>query len=71
MSELAALIDRHCRQAVMPTVVPRLTLSRSSVTTELSLVVYHPLLCVVARGRKRIFLGREELTYDPDCYLVA
>ncbi len=71
MSELSALIERHCHQPMTPTAVPRLTLSRSSVATELSAAMYHPLLCVVARGRKRIFLGHEEFFYDPDCYLVA
>ena len=71
MSELCALITRHCHRDITPTVVPRLTLSRSSVTTELSPVMYYPLLCVVARGRKRIYLGHEEFRYDPNSYLVA
>jgi len=71
MSELCALIIRHCHRDITPTAVPRLTLSRSSVTTELSPVMYYPLLCVVARGRKRIYLGHEEFRYDPNSYLVA
>src|ERR1700730_6029510 len=71
MSELCALITRHCHRDITPTAVPRLTLSRSSVTTELSPVMYYPLLCVVARGRKRIYLGHEEFRYDPNSYLVA
>ena len=33
--------------------------------------MYYPLFCVVARGRKRIFLGEEEFFYDPDCYLIT
>ena len=71
MSELCALITRHCHRAITPTAVPRLILSRSSVTTELSLVICYPLLCVVARGRKRIYLGHEEFRYDPNSYLIA
>lgn len=71
MSELCALITRHCHRDLTPTAVPRLTLSRSSATTELSPAMYYPLLCVVARGRKRIYLGHEEFRYDPNSYLVA
>ena len=71
MNELCTLIARHCHRTLTPTAVPRLTLSRSNVTTELSTAMYCPLLCVVARGRKRIFLGHEEFCYDPNSYLVA
>lgn len=71
MSELRALLDRHCRTDISPTAIPRLTLSRSRVTTELSAVVYHPLLCVIAQGRKRVFLGTEEFHYNPTSYLIA
>ena len=71
MSELSDLITRHCRSGITETAVPGLTLSRSSELTCRTAFVYHPLLCVVAQGRKRIFLGNEELFYDPNCYLVA
>ena len=54
-----------------PTAVPRLTLFRSNVTTALSPAMSDPLFCVVARGRKRIYLGHEEFRYDPDSYMVA
>ena len=71
MTELCNLITRHCHQGLTPTAVPRLTLSRMDTTTELSAAMYHPLWCVVARGRKRIFLGHEEFRYDPNSYLIA
>ena len=71
MSELSALIERHCHRDFMPTAIPGLTLSRANAPTELSPAMYYPLLCVLARGRKRIFLGESEFFYDPDCYLVA
>ena len=71
MSELSALIARHCHEGFTPTAVPGLTLSRANSPTELSPVMYYPLFCVVARGRKRIFLGEEEFFYDPDCYLIT
>lgn len=70
-TELGTLINRHCHRDLTTTAYPRLTLSRSSVTTKLTSVMYHPLLCVVAQGRKRIFLGDEEFYYDPNCYLIA
>jgi len=71
MSELCALITRHCGGDITPTAVPRLALFRSSVTTALSPAMSSPLFCVLARGRKRIFLGHEEFRYDPNSYLVA
>ena len=71
MSELSALIERHCHRETTPSAVPGLTLSRVERPTELAPAMYYPLFCVIARGRKRIFLGQEEFFYDPDCYLVA
>ena len=69
--ELSALLARHCHAAVTPTAVPGLTLSRADAPTELTGVVYYPLFCVIARGRKRVFLGDEAFHYDPASYLVA
>jgi hypothetical protein len=71
MSELSDLIARHCHRDTTTTALPRLTLARSGVITRLSAVMYHPALCVLAQGRKRIFLGHQEFCYDPNSYLVA
>ena len=71
MSELAALLDHHCHRDFTPSAIPRLMLSRTRAATPLSAAMYHPLLCVVAQGRKRIVLGEEEFFYDPDTYLIA
>ena len=71
MNDLCALLTRHCHRDIMPTTVPGLTLSRSATTTALAPAVYHPLLCMVAQGRKRIFLGKEAFQYDPMNYLIA
>jgi AraC-type transcriptional regulator N-terminus len=71
MKELTALLVRHCCDNITTTVIPRLTLSRSDVVTELSSAIYYPLLCIVAKGRKRVFLGNEVLYYNPETYLVA
>ncbi len=71
MSELRDLIARHCHDAVTPTAIPRLVLSRSETATTLYAALYHPLFCVVAQGRKRVFLGDQEFYYDPATFLVA
>jgi AraC-like DNA-binding protein len=71
MKELSAIINRHCNSAVTQTAIPRLILSRSDQVTEISSAVFCPLLCVVARGRKRIFLGGEVFHYNPETFLVA
>ena len=71
MSELCALITPRCHRDITPTAVPRLTLFRSCATTALSPAMCDRLLCVLARGRKRIFLGLEEFRHDPNSYLVA
>jgi hypothetical protein len=69
--ELCALLAWHCPRELTATAIPRLTLSRSQVPTELTAVVYYPLFCLIAQGRKRVFLGEEEFQYDPASYLIA
>ena len=71
VNELCALIARHCTGDYTTTALSRLILSRSLVGTQPSAAIYYPMLCVVARGRKRIFLNDEELTYDPFTYLIV
>ena len=71
MSELRDLLARHCHREITPTAIPRLTLSRADAATPLTAVIYHPLFCVVAQGRKRVFLGDQEFYYDPATYLIA
>jgi len=69
--DIGQLIARHCRDSLTPTAVPRLMLSRSDGPTALSPAILTPLVCVVASGRKRLFLGRDEYRYDPNTYLIA
>jgi AraC-like DNA-binding protein len=68
---LRALLHRHCHSDITITAIPRVTLSRSHVTTSPSAAIYYPLLCVIAQGRKRVFLGNEEFHYDATSYLIA
>lgn len=71
MNEMAELVERHCTKGVVFTPIPRLVLSRSDCATELTPTFYYPLFCVLAQGRKRLFLGDEEFFYDSDHYLIA
>ena len=71
MKELRALITRHCHSPYTTTIISPLILSRSRVVSEPTAAIYHPLLCVVAQGRKRIFLGDEVFDYDPATYLIT
>jgi AraC-like DNA-binding protein len=71
MSELSELLRRYCHSDRTITAIPRVTLSRSHVTTSLSPAIYYPLLCVIAQGRKRVFLGNEEFHWDATSYLVV
>jgi hypothetical protein len=71
MSELRALLRRHCHSDLTTTAIPRVTLARSHVTTSPSPGIYYPLLCVIAQGRKRVFLGNQEFHFDATSYLIA
>ena len=71
MNELCALLTRHCHEGMTTTAIPRLILSRSEAASEVSAAMYYPLFCVVAQGRKRLWLGEEEFQYDPTSYVVA
>lgn len=71
MSELAALIDRHCHFPISQTPIPGLLLTRSDVPTRMEMAVPPPLFCVIASGRKRVMLGNDEFTYDAETYLIT
>ena len=71
MNALGKLLDRHCPEPTTLTAIPRLILTRSEVPTKPHEAIYYPLLCVVARGRKRVLLGKETFDYDDHTYLVA
>ena len=71
MTELRDLVARHCRRAVVRTPIPRLTLAHAGAASGLTDSNYHPLLCVVVAGRKRVFVGDRTFDYDPATYLVA
>lgn len=66
LPRLAEITQRHAtRDGEFSTMVPRLTIYRSSVPTESSSVVYVPSLCVVVQGAKEVVVGGEAYRYDP------
>ncbi len=48
-----------------------LRLHRASAPTELAHGVYDPAFCVIAQGRKEVFLGGDRYQYDPIHYLLV
>lgn len=71
MNELRALIERHCVSTRFETAIPRVTLLRSCTQTGPARVLYEPLFCVVAQGRKQVMVGDKMLIYDTAKYLVV
>jgi AraC-like DNA-binding protein len=68
---LSRLLLRHAPEGTTPTVVPGLTLYRSDHATAPLAVVYEPMLCIVAQGRKRVVVGDTVRYYDPAHSLVV
>lgn len=71
MSEPRDILNRHCTAPSVSTPIPKLTLVRSDVITEPSAVSYSPLFCMLASGRKRVWLGRQDFVYGPRDYLFT
>ena len=72
LAELAGRIDRCAGgDGVHATAIAGLELFRGSAATEPVGVVYAPALCLLARGRKRVFLGDEVYIYDPANFLLV
>lgn len=71
-SELAALVLRRAPQAgTFATEIDSLTLVRCDHPTPMSRGVQQPSLCIIAQGRKEVYLGEESWLYDPLHYLVV
>ncbi len=70
-SQLAASIDQfHQQQGVCDTAYKGLFLYRSSVPMERKPIIYNPSICLIAQGKKRIFIDSREYCYDTDNYLI-
>jgi len=74
LAELQALIARHCpaSHGMAETAIAGLTLLRSEVAAATATqVVYQPMVCLIAQGKKRVMLADEVLEYDAAKYLVS
>jgi hypothetical protein len=64
--ELAEAVERHtATDGSYDTVVPGLTLYRSSAPSDHDAVVYVPCLCIIAQGAKEVIVGGQAYRYDP------
>ncbi len=75
MNQLVVLAETLARHApadgTYPSLLPGVSLLRSSTPTMPMPVVYEPTLCIVAQGRKRAVLGATAFIYDAASYLIA
>ena len=70
--ELAALVGRYATEdGLTHTKIPRLNLVRASHPTEPVQTVHEPSLCIVAQGKKEVFLDEQIYPYDPGEYLIV
>lgn len=70
-SSLKQVIARFCDAPQVATALPGVRLYRSQTPTEPMPVVYEPMLCVIAQGRKRVLVGQRVYVYDAATYLIA
>lgn len=72
LQELRHGIAAHCTAPSTPTSIPGLTLLRSFTRTAAPVqVIYTPMICVIAQGRKRVLLAGKMLEYDAAKYLIS
>jgi AraC-like DNA-binding protein len=69
--QLVELIARAVREDGTIEPLKGLHLNRFSSPTESIHGVFAPALCVIAQGRKEVFLGNEHYLYDPSHYLLV
>lgn len=72
IEELSGIVTRHqAEDGFRPSAIPRLSLVRSSRSTEAVPTVYKPSLCMIAQGSKRVELGGRGYVYDAAKYLAV
>lgn len=70
-SQLAASIDKHHPQeGIHKCQHEQLWLFRSNAPMGRRPIVYGPSICVIAQGKKKMYVGDREYNYDPDNYLI-
>lgn len=72
LEEMQGLIARHSNGERTETAIPGLRLLRSECVSPCEVqVVYTPMVCVIAQGRKRVRVGGAVLEYDAAKYLIS
>jgi AraC-like DNA-binding protein len=74
MTPLEEFRDRIAAACPVPrwtTPIPRVGLMRAEAPTEPASVIYEPVVCFAAQGRKRLMLADRAYAYDPAHYLVV
>jgi AraC-like DNA-binding protein len=71
IEELRDRIAAACREPRWQTPIPRLGMMRAEATTPGGSVIYDPVVCFAAQGRKRLMLADEVFAYDAAHYLVV
>ena len=72
IDRLAELITRYAPEdGVHQTAISRLVLIRASHPNEPLHTLHKPALCIVAQGKKRVFVGDETVVYDRNEYLIV
>jgi AraC-like DNA-binding protein len=71
MQELAGHVERAVGRGGLSNPFGSVWVSSSMQPTLPSYTPFHPLLCVVAQGTKRVFLGDECHDYDPQHFLLT
>lgn len=72
VDRLAELIARYAPgDGVHQTAISRLVLIRASQPTEPLHTLHKPALCIVAQGKKQVFVGNEMVVYDRNEYLIV
>lgn len=69
--ELKDILRRYCTASTTQSSMAKLTLMRSDLVTEASSITYPPLFCMLASGRKRVWLGKQPFVYGPRDYLIT
>lgn len=70
--ELAEIIAEFTdADGTFETAIPRVFLHRGSRISEPNYAIFDPGICILAQGRKRLFVGQNVLAYDNETYLVV
>ena len=70
--ELQQNIQRHITEPVTQSAIPGLTLYHADADQPLTAqLIYTPMVCIMAQGEKRVFLGDSAFRYTPASYLIS